>query len=131
MELESLLIFLAATAVFAYLPCPALLYMAARTVAGGRRAGYFAALGVHAGGYAHVAAAALGLSILFESVSYAYAVLKTLGAAYLLWLAFGFLRRALRRDGEAASGGSGARSAKRAFLDSVLVESLNPKTAPF
>jgi len=131
LETESLLAFLAATAAFAYLPGPALLYTAARTLAGGRRAGCLAALGVHVGGYAHVAAAALGLSILLEAVPYAYAVLKTLGAGYLIWLAAGYLRSALRRAGEAAPGGGKIRSARRVFLDSVLVEALNPKTALF
>ncbi|WP_455373285.1 LysE family translocator [Limibacillus halophilus] len=132
MDLDTLLAFLAATALFAYMPGPALLYTAARTIAGGRRAGYFAALGVHAGGYVHVIAAALGLSILFEAVPLAYAILKILGACYLLWLAFGFLRRALAPSpANDTTSAPPQKSASRAFLDSVLVEALNPKVALF
>jgi threonine/homoserine/homoserine lactone efflux protein len=132
LDLDTFLAFLAATALFAYMPGPALLYTAARTIAGGRRAGYFAALGVHAGGYVHVIAAALGLSILFEAVPLAYAALKILGACYLLWLAFGFLRRALAPSPtNDTTSAPPQKSARRAFLDSVLVEALNPKVALF
>jgi threonine/homoserine/homoserine lactone efflux protein len=130
-SLETLISFLAATALFAYMPGPALIYTAAQTLARGRRAGYFAALGVHAGGYSHVIAAALGLSYLFEAVPLLYSALKLCGAAYLVWLAIGFLRRAVRGEGEDAEWALPARSARRAFLDSVLVETLNPKVALF
>ena len=57
---ELLLAFLTATAVFAYVPGPAMLYATARTLAGGRWSGLMAALGIHLGGYAHVLAAAAG-----------------------------------------------------------------------
>ncbi len=55
---DLLLAFAAATAVFAYMPGPAMLYTVAQTLARGRRAGLMAALGIHVGGYAHVVAAA-------------------------------------------------------------------------
>jgi len=48
------LAFLAAAAVFAYMPGPAMIYAAAQTLARGRRAGFMATLGIHLGGYAHV-----------------------------------------------------------------------------
>ena len=63
---DILLAFFLATSVFAYMPGPAMLYATAQTVAGGRRAGWFAALGLHLGGYVHVVAAAFGLSRRFE-----------------------------------------------------------------
>jgi threonine/homoserine/homoserine lactone efflux protein len=61
-SLEVLLAFAATTAVFAFIPGPAMLYAAARTMAGGRRAGLWAVLGIHLGAYVHVVAAAAGLS---------------------------------------------------------------------
>jgi len=71
---EVLLTFLIATAVFAYMPGPSMLYAAAQTIARGRRAGWLAALGIHVGGYAHVIAAALGLSVLFTAVPILYSI---------------------------------------------------------
>jgi threonine/homoserine/homoserine lactone efflux protein len=84
--IDLLTAFFLAAFVFAYMPGPALLYTAAQTMARGRRAGWFAVIGIHLGGYAHVAAAALGLAVLFQAVPVLYAVLKFAGAAYLIWL---------------------------------------------
>jgi threonine/homoserine/homoserine lactone efflux protein len=126
--LDLMLAFLAATAVFAYMPGPAMLYTSAQTLARGRRAGLMAALGIHVGGYLHVTAAALGLSAIFRHVPEAYLALKLAGAGYLIWLGIGILRR--RRDTGAAPMVA-ARSARRAFFESVSVEVLNPKAALF
>lgn len=126
---ETLLAFLLATAVFAWMPGPAMLYAAAQTLARGRRAGWMAALGIHVGGYVHVIAAAAGLSVLFAAVPVLYTVLKVLGAAYLIWLGVTLI---LSRAPEAAVGlRIDPKSPRRAFWDSVTVEVLNPKTALF
>ena len=83
---EIMIAFFLATAVFAYMPGPSTLYAAAQTIARGRHAGWMAALGIHVGGYVHVAAAALGLAILFTTIPMLYIVLKFAGAIYLIWL---------------------------------------------
>lgn len=127
-SLEILLAFAAATAVFAYFPGPALLYTAAQTLARGRRAGFMAALGIHIGGYAHVFAAAFGLSAIFRHVPELYAGLKIAGALYLIWLGVGMLRsRAVAPEPETVA----PKSARRAFMESIVVELLNPKVALF
>lgn len=126
---EILLTFLLATVLFAYMPGPAMLYTTAQTVARGRRAGFMAALGIHVGGYVHVVAAAAGLSALLHAVPTAYLAVKFVGALYLVWLGITMFRQA----GAAQSGQPGiqAKSAKRAFVESITVEVLNPKTALF
>ena len=126
---ELILAFLAATAVFAYMPGPAMLYATARTVSGGRWSGLMAALGIHLGGYAHVLAAAAGLSVLFHAVPVLYTVVKLAGAAYLVWLGVRLFRQASAPVGELRHVAD--KSARRAFLQSVAVEVLNPKTALF
>lgn len=128
-SMELLIAFVMATAVFAYMPGPALLYTAAQTLARGRRAGWLAVLGLHIGGYVHVCAAALGLAVLFKAVPVLYLILKFAGAAYLIWLG---LRLILGRGNEAGHApDTSARSTRRAFWESVTVEALNPKTALF
>ena len=124
---ETLLAFLAAAALFALMPGPAMLYATARTLAGGRRAGLMAALGIALGGYFHVAAAAAGLSALFHAVPTVYAVVKLAGAAYLVWLGWTMIRS----PALAGSPLVAPQSPARAFRQSVLVELLNPKTALF
>ena len=126
--LDLLLAFAAATAVFAYFPGPALLYTAAQTLARGRRAGFMAALGIHLGCYAHVFAAAFGLSAVFRHVPELYVALKIVGAVYLVWLGIGTMRsRGAAPDPAAVA----PKSARRAFVESVVVELLNPKVAIF
>jgi threonine/homoserine/homoserine lactone efflux protein len=129
MPLDLLIAFLAATAVFAYMPGPGMLYTSAQTLARGRRAGLLAAAGLHLGGYLHVLAAAAGLAALLGAVPTLYLALKLAGALYLVWLGLRlvFARPAAPAERPAAS----APETKQTFLDSALVEALNPKTAVF
>ena len=126
---ELLLAFLATTALFAFIPGPAMLYVAAQTLARGRWSGLMASLGVHLGCYVHVVAAAAGLSVLFHAVPMLYLAVKLGGAAYLVWLG---LCMVLARSAGATSGPVfQPKSARRAFIESITVEVLNPKTALF
>lgn len=126
---ELLIAFLATTAIFAYIPGPAMLYAAAQTMARGRWSGLMAALGIHIGGYAHVIASAAGLSVLFHAVPMLYMAVKLAGAAYLVWLGISLLRS--RGESDQALPGTLPKSARRAFFESITVEVLNPKTAIF
>jgi threonine/homoserine/homoserine lactone efflux protein len=126
---DILIAFVLATAVFAYMPGPSMLYTAAQTLARGPRAGWFAAMGIHVGGYVHVLAAALGLAVLFQAVPVLYATLKLAGAGYLIWLGIKLMRN--REASVMAEAKVEAKSPRRAFWESVSVEVLNPKTAIF
>jgi threonine/homoserine/homoserine lactone efflux protein len=126
---ELLIAFFLATSIFAYMPGPSTLYAAAQTIARGQRAGWFASLGIHIGGYVHVLAAAFGLAILFKAIPILYVGLKFGGAAYLIWLGykmFTFKASLGQTDLKIA-----AKSPQRAFWESAIVEVLNPKTAIF
>lgn len=126
--LDLLIPFALTVTVFAVMPGPALLYTAAQTLARGRRGGFMAALGIHAGAYVHVIAAALGLSAIFVHVPAAYWTLKLGGAMYLVWLGISIIRR--ETTTEAMPTVAKARPAQ-AFVQSMLVEILNPKAAMF
>ncbi|MCL5775934.1 LysE family translocator [Limibaculum sp. FT325] len=123
--------FAVATLIFAYMPGPAMLYTAAQTLARGRRAGLMAALGIHAGGYFHVVAAAAGLSAVFHAVPAAYVALKTAGAIYLAWLGVQIIRSRMAGEGAHSQPVVAVRTGRRAFVESVTVEVLNPKAALF
>jgi len=125
---EILLAFLITTAIFAYLPGPAMIYVSAQTIARGQWAGLMAALGVHLGGYAHVVLAAFGLAALLLAVPTLYMVVKIAGALYLVYLG---LMMILRRGKSDQADEPHTKSAKRAFFESISVEVLNPKTALF
>ena len=126
---ELLISFFLAAAVFAYMPGPSTLYAAAQTIARGKRAGWFAALGIHIGRYVHVLAAAFGLAILFNAVPVLYVAIKVGGAVYLIWLGFKMISsKASLTAGDVTVD---AKSPRKAFWESVTVEVLNPKTAIF
>ena len=124
---DTLLAFAMATLTMAFFPGPAMLYTAAQTAAHGRRAGLLAVLGIHLGGYAHVIAAALGLSVLFRHVPIAFVAVKFAGAAYLVWMGVNMFRQG--RD--TVAGERPQRNRRRAFVQSVIVQLLNPKVALF
>ncbi|MBB3964757.1 threonine/homoserine/homoserine lactone efflux protein [Rhizobium metallidurans] len=126
---ELLITFFVTTALFAYIPGPAMLYAAAQTLARGRRAGFMATLGIHIGCYVHVIAAAAGLSIIFHAVPVLYMAVKLAGAAYLVYLGISLFRA--KPQGEPTLAALDPRSGRRAFVESISIEVLNPKTAIF
>jgi threonine/homoserine/homoserine lactone efflux protein len=126
--IELLLSFAVTTAIFAYTPGPAMLFVMAQTLGGGRRGGLMAALGVHLGGYVHVLAATFGLSAIFLHVPLAYTIVKFAGAAYLVWLGIDLIRK---RNQPLDMPKAGIRRRGSAFLQSISVEILNPKAAIF
>jgi threonine/homoserine/homoserine lactone efflux protein len=125
-EPSSLGIFVAAALVLLLTPGPAVLYIVARSIDEGRRAGLVSMLGVHVGTLVHVAAAAVGVSALLAASATAFAVVQYLGAAYLVYLG---VRRLLDRGKPATL--APPPPLQRAFLDGVVVNVLNPKTGLF
>lgn len=120
--------FLLATLIFTVMPGPAVLYSAAQTLAHGRRSGLMTAFGIHVGGYAYVGATAFGLSALLHYVPALYMTVKLVGAAYLIFLGVGILRKkAVSQDVSSVE----PKSAKNSFRGGLTVELLNPKTAIF
>lgn len=109
-------------------PGPAVLYIVARSVEGGRSAGLISSLGIHCGSLVHVAAASLGLSSLVVSSAGAFQVVKYLGAAYLVLLG---LKTLLGRDRDGEVGLRGEPRRRRVFIQGIVVNVLNPKTALF
>src|ERR1700682_6510016 len=127
-EWGSLGVFVAAALLLLVTPGPAVLYIVARSVDQGRAAGLVSALGVHAGTLVHIAAAAAGLSVLLAASATLFSLVKYLGAAYLIFLG---VRRLLDRTTSVMSPRPERRHLRRAFLDGVVVNVLNPKTALF
>src|SRR3712207_4397059 len=117
-EASTFALFVAAALALLLVPGPAVIYVVARSVEGGRLTGFVSVLGVELGTLLHVVFAAAGLSAIVISSAAAFSVVKWLGAAYLVWLG---LRQILGRGGEAeeeASSG-GEETYKRGFSQSL------------
>ena len=120
-------LFLAASLALAITPGPNWLYLVSRTVAQGRAAGLASWCGTTAGLVVHVLLAASGLSALLALVPAAYHVIRLVGAAYLLWMAWD-LRRA---PADAPRGETRPLPVRVMLRQAWLTSVLNPKVAVF
>ena len=121
-------LFIVASVVLLLTPGPAVLYIVARSIEQGRTAGLVSVLGIHLGTIVHIAAAAIGLSALLVSSALAFAIVKYLGAAYLIWIG---IRTFLAKDPDSGASVVPAQPLHRAFRDGFVVNLFNPKTAIF
>jgi threonine/homoserine/homoserine lactone efflux protein len=127
-DVGSLALFVAAALALLMVPGPAVLYIVARSVHQGRRAGLASVLGIHTGTLVHIAAATVGLSALILSSAVAFTAVKVAGALYLVALGLWTL---LSRRAETEIAVGGERNLRRVFAQGIVVNVLNPKTALF
>ena len=120
-------VFLTAAVILALTPGPGIFYVLARSLQGGRPVGLASALGTALGGLVHVVAGSLGISAIILASAELFAVLKFVGALYLVWLGI----KTFRDAGHPLPDQVNADRGNRAFRDGVVVETLNPKTAAF
>ena len=125
---STLLLFSIAALALLLIPGPVVLYVIARSIDQGRRAGLVSVLAAGIGNCCHVLAATLGFSALLASSALAFDVVKYAGAAYLVYLGI----RTLTSRSEAAQEITvRPQRLKRIFTQGLVVTILNPKTALF
>ena len=120
--------FVAAGLALNIVPGADMTFIIASAARGGRRDGVVASLGVGAGALVHILAAVLGLSAILASSQAVFNLIKWIGAAYLLWLAFSLLRGDSGTDDGVRRV---AASGWKLFRAAMLVNILNPKVALF
>ncbi|KJV37194.1 LysE family translocator [Luteibacter yeojuensis] len=128
MDLHTSLLFAGASVALYLVPGPDMLFLFGRTMAHGRRAGTWAAIGINLGSYVHLCAAVTGLSALVLTSATAFAVVKYVGAAYLLFLGWQAFRS---KAGFAVSTGRPAATTAQHLWQGFLNDVLNPKVALF
>jgi len=126
---STLILFATAASILVFMPGPNTLYIIARSVNQGRRAGIVSSLGVQVGTLFHIAAAAFGVSALLLSSALAFNVVKYAGAAYLIYL--GVKTLLTKENIETAQNEIPKASLSRVFSQGVIVNLLNPKAALF
>jgi threonine/homoserine/homoserine lactone efflux protein len=126
---SKLVLFLTAALLLAIAPGPGMLYVLARSLAGGRREGVLSSLGTFVGGMVHVLAAAAGVSVILARSAVAFATVKYAGAAYLCFLGIRMIADA-RRNGDSLPADTVVQ-ARNPFWQGIATEVLNPKTALF
>ena len=120
--------FLLTTLIVVASPGTGVLYTLAAALTKGARASVAAAFGCTLGIVPHMLAAMLGLAAVLHTSALAFAVLKWLGVAYLLFMAW----QALRQTGALSiSAAPTAKSDRRVIVTAILINILNPKLSIF
>jgi len=122
-------LFLAAGILLNLTPGPDTAYILGRSIAQGREAGIASALGICVGSIFHSCAAALGLSAILATSAVAFAAIKLLGGAYLIFLGIKMLLD--RRRQLSLPSNFRRRTTIAAFRQGVFTNVLNPKVALF
>lgn len=138
-DTHQLVMFIAAGWLLNLTPGPDVLYIVTNALKSGTRAGIVAGLGITAGCFVHIFAAAVGVSALLATSATAFAVLKWVGAAYLMWMGVRMLlSKAAAGDGGSSVALVAAQAApahntplRTVFLGGFWTNVLNPKVAIF
>ena len=121
----TLLFFALATLLLTASPGPGVLYVTARSLAQGRRAGFVSMFAIESGEVVWLAAAATGVAAVLAASVSALTVLRFAGAAYLIYLGVQRWRRA-----EEVAAPRRERLG-RVYVQGVVTQLLNPKVAVF
>ncbi len=124
----SWLLFLAASIALIATPGQDLILVMSRSVTQGQAAGLVTALGISTGLVVHTILVTLGLGVILQTSEWLYFAIKTVGAAYLVYLG---IRAILSANDSLALSRDEGRSLRRLFFDGAFSNIANPKVAVF
>ncbi len=127
MPVETLIAFAGASIVLAFAPGPDNIFVLTQSAMNGARAGVAVTFGLATGLLFHTAAVVLGLAALIQVSPVAFTALKLVGAAYLLYLAWG----AFRAKPEALGGANAGLSLTEYYRRGIIMNATNPKVSIF
>lgn len=127
-EPSALIAYLLASIAIILAPGPAQALVLTRSVSEGKRAGILTAIGLNVGTLFHAVAAALGLSAILATSALAFAIVKYLGAAYLVYLG---IRAWMNKENETGSEATDGKGSRQVLGKAILTGVLNPKVALF
>jgi threonine/homoserine/homoserine lactone efflux protein len=132
MDVQDLWLFIVAGLLLNITPGPDMGLIIARSAQHGVHAGAMAALGVTAGCFVHIVAAAFGVSAILMASALAFSLLKWAGAVYLVYLGLRMLWSSFNpRHSEAVGTIDGGGELPGIFFQGFLTNTLNPKVALF
>src|SRR5688500_6972331 len=120
--------FILTTLVVVISPGAGALYTISAGLSRGARASVIAAFGCTLGIVPHMLAAITGLAAILHTSALAFEIVKYLGVAYLLYMAWATLRETGELSVEA---GQVEKPAGKVIVESVLINILNPKLSIF
>jgi len=127
-DTHTMLAFFSTAIILALSPGPDNLFVMAQAAQNGRKAGVFVTFGLATGLVGHTVAVALGLAALVNSSAFAFTILKYIGAAYLIYLAW----QAFRAGGSTAEKREVPHFSKGdLYRRGIVMNQTNPKVSLF
>ncbi|NCZ93730.1 MAG: LysE family translocator, partial [Actinobacteria bacterium] len=126
-NLSDIVTFAIASLALLVIPGPAVIYVLNRSVADGRNTALAGVAGLEIGNFMHVIAATLGLSAIIAASATAFSTVKWAGALYLVFVGI----RTLLSKPTPPDARSTSATARKAFTQGIIVNTLNPKVALF
>lgn len=131
MEVDArLAAYVSVTTILALTPGATTTVVVRNALAGGRRAGFAAAIGAAAGNACQAAASGLGLALLLNRTPTALLVLRVAGALYLAWLGMASLARIFGERRQRRGEGNRQRTGS-SFRQGLITNLLNPSIITF
>lgn len=127
LSIETITLFFTASVLLSLSPGPDNIFVLMQSITQGPKAGVISTLGLCTGLLVHSTAAVLGVAVIFQTSEIAFTVLKLLGAAYLIYLAWG----AFRAKSTALEASSQPVSLKKLYFRGILMSTTNPKLSIF
>ncbi|PCJ47623.1 MAG: threonine transporter RhtB [Gammaproteobacteria bacterium] len=126
--IETVVIFLAASVALALVPGPDNIFVLTQSALHGRKAGLLVTIGLCSGLLIHTAAVSLGVAAIFQTSALAFNILKTVGAIYLLYLAWQAFKTGARKIDESTEQ---QLELRKLYYRGVIMNITNPKVAIF
>jgi threonine/homoserine/homoserine lactone efflux protein len=131
METGLVLSFLGASLLLSLMPGPDNIFVLTESLTKGQRNGIIISCGLGLGVLVHTIAAATGLSIVIQQSAIAFAIIKYLGALYLLYLAYQTLKEKKPELNFKSEHGEHPKAATYLLRKGFLMNVLNPKVSLF
>lgn len=129
MGIENFITFVITALLFIMTPGIDTVFVLNKSIGQGRKAGFYAALGINTGVLSHTLLGALGLSMLIANAPYVFAFIKYIGVAYLIYL--GALKLKNQKNLLGITTETTKKNSKNDFWSGFLTNTLNPKVALF
>ncbi|OEU73738.1 MAG: threonine transporter RhtB [Desulfuromonadales bacterium C00003068] len=131
LPLDTLLAFAMASLLLALAPGPDNIFVLTQSALHGKGAGMMVTLGLCTGLIAHTLAVALGVAVLFQTSALAFTILKLVGAAYLIYLAWLALRAGSLTIASKSEGKQQVISLAKLYRRGIIMNITNPKVSIF
>lgn len=129
LELTNIYLFIIASTLLCLAPGPDNIYVLTQGMTKSKKAAIITTLGLCTGIVIHTAAAAFGISVIFQTSELAFNIVKYLGAAYLLYIAYQAFK--YRNEALDLSVQDSSSELKKLYVKGFFMNLLNPKVSIF